>query len=394
MDKLGLARTCMDRSGRGPGFWRGRKAAQGNGQDVYGKEREIPGGKGMGYSFDWKQAEEVFGKLKADYAVYAPKRFKNQGRYSATDIVRYDRIDEIGEIVWEKKSDYPAKEVLNPIQQALFYFTEDEYRESRYREKPVLIFTRPCDIAAQKVQEKIYLVNGDYEDVYYKRRLENMKFVLMECGGGDDTCFCVSMGTNRTDDYSMAFRFSEEGICVQVKEESFAPYFAACPEADYEPQFVEENELKVEIPDLEDKEVRKALKTHPMWQEYNKRCISCGSCTVACSTCTCFTTRDIIYGDNPEVGERRRVSASCQVAGFDQMAGQKEIRSDAASRMRYKMMHKFHDYKARFGDSHMCVGCGRCTNRCPEFISISATLKKMGDAVEEIKSSRKEAASK
>ena len=33
----------------------------------------------------------------------------------------------------------------------------------------------------------------------------------------------------------------------------------------------------------------------------------------------------------------------------------------------------------------MCVGCGRCTNRCPEFISISATVNKMNAAVEEIK---------
>ena len=31
---------------------------------------------------------------------------------------------------------------------------------------------------------------------------EKVKFALMECNGGDDTCFCVSMGTNKTDDYS------------------------------------------------------------------------------------------------------------------------------------------------------------------------------------------------
>ena len=85
------------------------------------------------------------------------------------------------------------------------------------------------------------------------------------------------------------------------------------------------------------------------------------------------------------VVERRRVTASCQIAGFDQMAQQKEFRATAAARMRYKMMHKFHDYKARFGDSHMCVGGGRCTHICPEFISFSAPLNKMNQAVEEIK---------
>lgn len=52
--------------------------------------------------------------------------------------------------------------------------------------------------------------------------------------------------------------------------------------------------------------------------------------------------------------------------------------------MRYKMLHKFHDYNARFGEGHMCVGCGRCTSRCPEFISVTATLGKIAEAVKEI----------
>lgn len=339
----------------------------------------------MGYTLTAAQANQVLAALRKDYTVYAPKRFRNQGRYSATDIIRYDEVERWEDIVWDVKSDYPAKEVLTPIQQAIFYFTEDEYRESKGPKKPILILARPCDINAQHVQAKIYAGNGGYTDLYYERMRELVKFALMECNGGDDTCFCVSMGTNKTDDYSLALKFSDDGVQVQVTDDAFAAYFAGLPQADYTPAFVEENELKVTVPDLSDKEVRKALKSHPMWQEFNSRCISCGACTVACSTCTCFTTRDVIYGDNPEVGERRRVTSSCQIAGFDQMAGQREFRSTAADRMRYKVLHKFHDYKARFGDSHMCVGCGRCTHRCPELISISATVNKVSAAVDEIK---------
>ncbi|MBD5133663.1 MAG: anaerobic sulfite reductase subunit AsrA [Clostridiales bacterium] len=339
----------------------------------------------MGYTLNTAQANQVLAVLRKDYTVYAPKRFRNQGRYSATDVIRYDEVERWEDIVWDVKSDYPAKEVLTPIQQALFYFTEDEYRESKGPKKPILVLARPCDINAQHVQAKIYAGNGGYTDLYYERMRELVKFALMECNGGDDTCFCVSMGTNKTDDYALAVKFSEDGAQIQVTDDAFAPYFEGMPQADYSPAFVEENELKVTLPDLEDKEVRKALKSHPMWKEYDARCISCGSCTVACSTCTCFTTRDVIYGDNPEVGERRRVTSSCQIAGFDQMAGQREFRSTAGDRMRYKVLHKFHDYKARFEDSHMCVGCGRCTHRCPELISISATLNKVSAAVDEIK---------
>ncbi len=339
----------------------------------------------MGYTLNVEQVNTVLAALRKDYAVYAPKRFPKQGRYSDTDVIRYAEVETFADIVWGEKSDYPVKEVITPIQQAIFYFTEDEYRESKGPKKPILILARPCDINAQHVQAKIYVGNGGYTDLYYERVREKVRFAMMECGGGDDTCFCVSMGTNRTDDYSLAFRFTPGGALAQVTDESFLPYFAEMPEEDYTPAFVEENELKVEIPDLEDPTVRQALKNHPMWKEFNGRCISCGACTVACSTCTCFTTRDVIYGDNPEVGERRRVTASCQIEGFDQMAGQREFRSTAGDRMRYKVLHKFHDYKARFGDSHMCVGCGRCTHRCPELISISATVNKVHAAVAEIK---------
>ncbi|NCB63994.1 MAG: anaerobic sulfite reductase subunit AsrA [Clostridia bacterium] len=340
----------------------------------------------MGYTLSAKAADGLLEALRKDYRVYAPKRFPKQGRYSDTNVIRYAEVEKFGDIVWDVKSDYPAKEVITPIQQAIFYFTEDEYRASKAPTKPILILARPCDINAQEIQAQIYAGNGGYTDLYYQRVKDLVKFAVMECGGGDDTCFCCSMGSNKTDRYALGLKFRADGVDVEVKDEAMARYFDGAAKSDYTVSFVEENPLKVTLPDLEDKAVRQALKSHPMWKEYDKRCVSCGSCTVACSTCTCFTTRDVCYGDNPEVGERRRVSASCQIEGFDQMAGQKEFRSTAGDRMRYKVLHKFHDYKARFGERHMCVGCGRCTHRCPEFISISATVNKVNDAVLEIKS--------
>ena len=73
------------------------------------------------------------------------------------------------------------------------------------------------------------------------------------------------------------------------------------------------------------------------------------------------------------------------VIDYAKVAGGGDYRTTAGDRMRYKMLHKFHDYNKRFNEGHMCVGCGRCTSRCPEFISITTTLQKMSAAVEEIK---------
>ena len=32
--------------------------------------------------------------------------------------------------------------------------------------------------------------------------------------------------------------------------------------------------------------------------------------------------------------------------------------------MRFKTMHKVYDFKRRFGEENMCVGCGQCTTKC------------------------------
>ena len=69
----------------------------------------------MGYKVDFKQMNHIFEQLSDEYDIYAPKRFKKQGRYSDTDIVRYDRVENIEDVVFDQKSDYPAKEVLSPI---------------------------------------------------------------------------------------------------------------------------------------------------------------------------------------------------------------------------------------------------------------------------------------
>lgn len=339
----------------------------------------------MGYNLSFQEVNTLFEDLKKEYKIYAPKRFKKQGRYSDTDIIKYDEISTVEEIEFKEKSHYPVKEVITPITQTLYYFTEDEFRESSVgHNKKILIFARPCDINAQRRQDMIYLHNGNFEDTFYKRIRERVKFICIECVDGFDTCFCVSMNSNKTDDYSLAVRFNESSLLFDVKDKEFSKFFSNKTEEEFELKFIEENQAKVTIPEINDKEILIKLKNHPIWNEYNKRCLGCGSCTIACSTCSCYTTRDIVYDSLGKIGERRRVQASCHIDGFDEMAGGHNFRTTKADKMRYKVLHKIHDYKAQFGDEHMCVGCGRCTDRCPEHISITATINKVNNAVNEI----------
>jgi len=51
--------------------------------------------------------------------------------------------------------------------------------------------------------------------------------------------------------------------------------------------------------------------------------------------------------------------------------------------MRFKVMHKALDFKQRAG-YQMCVGCGRCDDVCPEYISFSHCLNRLSDAMKEV----------
>ena len=88
--------------------------------------------------------------------------------------------------------------------------------------------------------------------------------------------------------------------------------------------------------------------------------------------------QDIFYQDNERAGERRRVHASCMVDGYTDVAGGGCYRDSKGERMRFKVLHKISDFKKQFG-YQMCVGCGRCDDICPEYISFSACVNRLVD---------------
>ena len=335
----------------------------------------------MGYKFDIENFNSALKELSKEYKIYAPKVLKGKGRFSDTDIVRYGEISRVEEIEFNKKSQFSYKEVLLPISQTLFFFTENEMKEADMEEKAPLIFLRSCDINSLRRIDDIYLRNG-FEDPFYKKIREKAKFVLIGCEKSFENCFCVNMGTNKTDEYDMYIKVSGNEVALDVKNEDLNAVMSKYDQvtADITPDFVTENEVKVNIPENLTQEVMKSK----MWDEYSERCIACGRCNFVCPTCTCFTMQDIFYKENEKSGERRRVWASCQVDGYTDMAGGHSFRNDKGQRMRFKALHKDYDYKKKWG-YHMCVGCGRCDDICPEYISFSNCINKLEKAMDEVK---------
>mgnify|MGYP001041953296 CR=1 FL=1 len=334
----------------------------------------------MGYRTSTAHLDSILRELSKEYSIYAPKTFVGEGTYSDTDRVRYGTVESLGEINFEVKSEFSYKEILTPISETLFYFTEDEVKVADGPKKGAIVFVRSCDLHAVKRMDDIYLKNG-FEDFYYKRIREKTKFILMGCSQSFNSCFCVDMGTNKSDHYDAYIKVDGDSALIDGEFEALITRLEEVEEVTVQPDFVTENKTRVNIPENLSLDIMDST----MWNEYNERCIACGRCNFVCPTCTCFTMQDVFYegSDRKQAGERRRVWASCQVNGYTDMAGGHSFRGDKGQRMRFKVLHKVYDYKKRFG-YNMCVGCGRCDDICPEYISFSACINKLSDGMKEI----------
>jgi anaerobic sulfite reductase subunit A len=331
----------------------------------------------MGYVIDAEGLDGALEKLRDEYVVYAPKVFEGGHAFSDLPLIRYGPISGIKEVVFDKKSAFSFKEALLSISQTLFFFTEDRVTEADPPEKGAIVFLRACDLNAVRRLDELYLYNGA-PDYYYQRARERIRFVLMGCTEAFDSCFCVDMESNRAEGYDFSVEKDGDNYRIDNRRGEWGALFSAnaLGIAEVSPSFVTETRTRVALPET----VPHDAASLPLWDEYDGRCVNCGRCNFVCPTCTCFTMQDLFYSDNGRAGERRRVWASCMVDGFSDVAGGGSYRQKNGQRIRYKAFHKIGDFKERFG-YHMCVGCGRCDDVCPEYISFSATINKLSEAL-------------
>lgn len=327
--------------------------------------------------------DRLLGRLAGRWRVLGPRRFAGQGAYSESERTGYGEIGSLDELYLDGKTSFSPKEILFPIRETLFQFHAGEAVEPAAESRPALIFLRSCDVHGIHRLDKVFRENGAGADPYYERRRAQVKFVLIECRTGFDSCFCVSMGTNQTDDYACACRFEAERVWLEVKDAELEPFVAGLPETAPFLDFVSANPTRVSLPDLSGLDQAQVFQ-HELWQEYTARCIACGRCNTSCLTCSCFSMQDVTYDRDGALGERRRVWAGCHIDGFTDMAGGHSFRARHGDRMRFKTMHKIDDFKRRFG-VHMCVGCGRCDDVCPEYISFAHCINRLERICREMK---------
>lgn len=249
-------------------------------------------------------------------------------------------------------------------------------------EKMAVIGVRPCDIAAFKIQKKVFL-EGEYTDEYFRAAAENLLIVAVNCSHAHETCFCASMncGPKAESGFDISLTELGESFVIEAGSDVGQTLLAELnlPEAGE----TELADAAAKIQACADSQQRQMLQNnlpdslyaahhHAHWEEVATRCLSCANCTMVCPTCFCHAveeTADLAH----EKSERVRVWDSCFNPEHGYIHG-KNMRPTTAERYRMWMTHKLGSWIDQFGSSG-CTGCGRCITWCPAGIDLVAEAK-------------------
>lgn len=261
-------------------------------------------------------------------------------------------------------------------------------------EKMAFIGVRACEIQAIFVLDKVFNTKiAIYQQ--YQRRRDNTFIMAVNCTTAANTCFCASMqsGPAVTEGYDLSLTEvidehqhyfvlligSERGrsICENLQFRS-----ATTDECDVAHNHVERTIEKM-IRKVDNAHVHEVLAESwhsKQWDKVAERCINCANCTMACPTCFCSDTEDVVSIDASHV-DRWQSWESCFNLSHSYIHGG-SIRNSAQSRYRQWLTHKFGTWWDQFGVSG-CVGCGRCITWCPVGIDVTEELKQLQEEYNE-----------
>jgi len=237
---------------------------------------------------------------------------------------------------------------------------------------------RACDLAAMRVQDRVFL-SGPYVDPIYQRRRTEALIIAVNCTQAASTCFCTSMGTGPhcTSGFDIALTELPEGFVVEPATPAGSEIVAELEtsEATIEQlqaakaarqQAVDQIERRMDTTDI--RNLLLSNLEHPRWDDVAERCLSCTNCTMVCPTCFCSSVEEVsdLSGENVE---RRRHWDSCFNVDFSYMNGG-NVRDSIRTRYRQWLTHKVASWIDQFGTSG-CVGCGRCITWCPVEIDLT-----------------------
>ena len=241
-----------------------------------------------------------------------------------------------------------------------------------------VIGARACDLAALRIQDRIFLEDA-HADPYYAARRRGMFIVAVNCSHPADTCFCASTGDGpgvtaghdivltELDDGFVADAGTDEGQRI-LAALSLGPASAEQRRCAQDQTAQAAHKQQRTLPGRNLRDALFARLEHPRWNEVAERCLSCGNCTLVCPTCFCHAEREQPHIDGT-ASDHLREWDSCFSQGHSHIHGL-TIRPDTRTRYRQWLTHKLGSWHDQFGTSG-CVGCGRCIAWCPVGIDLT-----------------------
>ena len=249
---------------------------------------------------------------------------------------------------------------------------------------------RGCELAAIRVQDRVFLTSGAIDPTYAARRGPAF-IVAVNCSTPAGTCFCASMGTGPAagPGYDLALTELVDGeaptYVVEVGTERGAailrqvPHRAAAAADRAAAAAVTDDARRRMGRTLPTEGIRELLagsREHPHWEEVAQRCLACGNCTMVCPTCFCSTVEDTSDLEGTTAEHWRRWD-TCYSLDFTHLTDG-SVRTSTKSRYRQWLTHKLGTWIDQFGTSG-CVGCGRCITWCPVGIDLTAEIRALRD---------------
>jgi len=341
---------------------------------------------------DKRKFEDFFEFLRAHYDAIGPTRMGTATTYAHVAFNYVRKIDQL-ELKYQTTI-IPPKRLFLPDNEALFSFKKRdgemvlEDLSRKWDRKNVLLGIHPCDVVALSRLDKVF---GEvYRDPYYWNRRENTIIVALTCDEPGEHCFCnvVGAGPDLEKGYDLLMTDLGDRYLVEAGSELGASLLKidvfrnATPEDERDREEHlrrvrerlernEKNRFKVEGL----AEVLREKYNDVLWDEYWRRCATCGSCTMVCPTCHCFAIIDRA-GVNQVEGKRSRVWDSCLFERFAQIAGGLNFREERGSRFKHRIYDKFLYPVIMYG-APFCVGCGRCIKFCWCGIDIRDALRRL-----------------
>ncbi|XZE56813.1 4Fe-4S dicluster domain-containing protein [Planctomycetaceae bacterium SH139] len=275
------------------------------------------------------------------------------------------------------------KQFLFPSRQQIGTATlgEDGWSFETPEESPpkyAFLGARACDLAAIKIQDRIFM-EGPFVNPFYAARRQAALIIAVQCTVAATTCFCTSMQTGPRCDsvFDLALTELETDFLVEVGTTRGAAFLE---QLDSRPANQTALETAAALQARAEAQITKQLDTkdihsllldhlnHPRWDQVAERCLSCTNCTMVCPTCFCATVEEVASLAGDQVDRVQRWD-SCFNFDFSYTAGG-VVRDDRRSRYRQWLTHKLATWHDQF-DSSGCVGCGRCITWCPVGIDLT-----------------------